>query len=53
MWAAARVGDFSLSLIPAWSWGQAAAWAGVCLCDVCLGVYWGRAEGEYGHTGLP
>lgn len=35
-WAAIRVGDFSLALIPAWSWEQAAGWAGVRLCDVCL-----------------
>ena len=35
-WASLWVGDFSLALIPAWSWGQAAGRAGVRLCDVCL-----------------
>lgn len=46
-------GDFSLALIPAWSWGQAAEWAGVCLRDVCPGVCCRLEEGSRRHMGEP
>lgn len=35
---AAWVGDFSLALIPVWSWGQAVGQAGVCVCVMCVWV---------------
>ena len=38
------MGDFSLALIPAWSWGRVAGRAG-CICDACLRVCRGAGAG--------